>query len=71
MKYIKEYNSFQLNEGDNVIIHYWYNNMITPVQIVSKKGNKYLVSHDVDGSKINNAPNELVSKSDIIDNYRI
>lgn len=71
MKYIKEYNSFQPKEGDKVLIHYWYQNIITPVIIVSKKGNKYLVSHDIDESKIHNAPNELVSKSDIIDNYRL
>ena len=71
MKYIKEYNSFKLNEGDTVLIHYWYNNMVCPVKVISKKGRKFLVSHDVDGSKIRNAPDELVSKEDIIDTHRI
>lgn len=71
MKYIKEYNNFQINEGDKVLIHYWYKNIVTPVVVLSKKGNKFLVSHDVDGSKIHNAPNELISKGDIIDNYRL
>jgi len=44
--------------------------MVTPVRILEKKGNKYLVSHNNDHSKIKNAPNEYVSKSDIIDLFK-
>ena len=71
MKYIKEYNSFNLEPGSKVIIHYWYNNMITPIEIIKKEGRKYLVSHNIDESKIHNAPNEYIKISDIIDNYRL
>lgn len=69
MIYITEFNSFYKN-NNIVLIHYWYNHMVTPVRILEKKGNKYLVSHNNDHSKIKNAPNEYVSKSDIIDLFK-
>jgi hypothetical protein len=69
MKFIAEFKSFY-KEKDIVLIHYWYNHMITPVRIIEKKGNKFLVSHDVEKSKIKNAPEELISTNDIIDIYR-
>lgn len=69
MNYIFEFNSFY-KDGDIVLIEYWYNHMITPVTIVERKGNKFLISHQNDFSKIKNAPNELISKSDIIDRFR-
>jgi len=40
--------------------------MVTPVKILEKVGRKYLVSHKVSESKIQNAPNETIKKSDII-----
>jgi hypothetical protein len=70
MKYILEFNSFY-KEGDVVIIEYWYNDMLTPViivDVISKQ--KFLVSHDVQGSHIKNAPDEVIKKSDIIDIHR-
>jgi hypothetical protein len=70
MKYILEFKSFY-NEGDIVLIEYWYNDMETPVKILEKVGNKYLVSHNVEQSKIKNAPDELISKKDIISHWRI
>ena len=69
MKFILEYKSFY-NVDDVVIIHYWYNNMITPVKIIEKRGGKYLVSHNISESKIKNAPNELLKLGDIISLYR-
>ena len=69
MKYILEFKSFY-NEGDIVLIEYWYNDMETPVKILEKVGNKYLVSHNVEQSKIKNAPDEMISKKDIIAPWR-
>lgn len=66
MNYILEYKSFY-NIGDIVYIEYWYDKMITPVKIIKKQGRKFLVSHYVDKSKIKNAPNQLITKSMIID----
>ena len=40
--------------------------MITAVKIKEKQGNKYLVSHLVKESKIQNAPDELITSSKII-----
>ena len=70
MKFILEYKSF-FQEGDIVLIEYWYNHMVTPVKILEKKGRKYLVSHNISESKIQNAPNETIKKSDIISISRI
>ena len=69
MKYILEYKSF-FKEGDKVLIEYWYNHMVTPVKILEKNGKKYLVSHNVSESKIPNAPDELIKRSDIISIFR-
>ena len=69
MKFILEYKSFY-KPDDVVIIEYWYNSMITPVKILEKKGNKFLVSHNVSDSKIKNAPDELIKSSKIISIYR-
>jgi hypothetical protein len=69
MKYILEFKSFY-NEGDIVLIEYWYNDMETPVKILEKVGNKYLVSHNVEQSKIKNAPDEMILKKDIIAPWR-
>lgn len=71
MKYLKSINEkFSYNQDDLILIHYWYDNMIVPVKIVEKIGNKYKVSHNVSESKIQNAPDEIIYKHDIIDLYR-
>jgi hypothetical protein len=69
MNFILEFKSFY-KSGDVVLIKYWYNRMVTPVRIVEKKGNKFLISHDVESSKIRNAPDELIKNSEIISPYR-
>jgi hypothetical protein len=69
MKFILEYKSF-FQEGDIVLIEYWYNHMVTPVKILEKKGRKYLVSHNISESKIQNAPDEMIKRSDIISIFR-
>jgi hypothetical protein len=70
MKFLLEFNSFY-NEGDIVLIEYWYNDMITPVRVIEKVSKvSYKVSHDVPSSKIQNAPDEIIKKGDIIDKLR-
>lgn len=69
MKFILEYKSYY-KVDDIVLIKYWYNRMITPVKIIDKKGNKFIISHDVPESRIKNAPNELIKSSDIISIFR-
>lgn len=70
MKYICEFAS-HYNIGDIVLIEYWYNDMIVPVKIMDKIGRKYKISHNIEQSKIKNAPDELVSSNDIIDKYKV
>ena len=69
MRHLLEYKSY-FNEGDVVLIEYWYNNMVTPVKIIEKVKRKYKVSHNCEDSKIKNAPYELIGGRDIIDHYR-
>lgn len=69
MKFILEYKKW-LGIGDIVWIEYWYEDILTPCKVVEKKGNKYLVTHNIEESKIRNAPDEWVKSSDIIDIYR-
>ena len=67
MKFLLEFKSF-LKEGDNVLIEYWYNDMVTPVKILEKLSKvSYKVSHNVPNSKIYNAPDEIIKSTDIID----
>lgn len=66
--YILEHSSYY-RPGDIILIEYWYNNMITPVKIVDKIGRKYLISHNIKESKIFNAPDEIIPRSDIIDKF--
>jgi hypothetical protein len=70
MVHILEYGSY-FKDGDVVVIEYWYNGMLTPVKIVGAKKGSFLVSHDVEQSKIRNAPDEWVRKSDVIDKYQL
>lgn len=69
MNYINEYSQFY-KSGDVVLVEYWYNHMLTPVTIIERKGNKFLVSHNNQFSKIKNAPDELVKTSDILVKYQ-
>ena len=70
MKFLLEFKSFY-NEGDIVLIEYWYNDMITPCLIVEKVSKmSYKVSHNVPNSQIQNAPDEIIKKGDIIDKAR-
>jgi hypothetical protein len=67
------YNEFKkesFNIGDKVLIEFWYKDIITPVKILEKKGKKYLVSHNIEESKLKNAPDEWIKSIDIIDFLR-
>lgn len=67
MKFLFEFKSFY-KEGDIVLIEYWYNDMISPVRVIEVISNRsYKVSHNVEDSKIFNAPDEIIKSSDIID----
>lgn len=70
MKFLLEFKEFY-KVGDLVLIEYWYNDMITPVKIVEQVSKqKFKVSHNIEASKIQNAPDEIIKKSDIIDSYK-
>ena len=65
MNFITEYSKFY-KEGDIVYIEYWYNGMVTPVKIKEKKASKFLISHSIPNSKIQNAPDEIIKANRII-----
>jgi len=82
MKFILEFKSFKpdYKVGDQVLIEYWYldeencpsklyNNLkTTPVKIIEQVSKyKFKVSHNIENSKIKNAPDEIINKNDIID----
>jgi hypothetical protein len=70
MKFLLEYKSF-FNEGDIILIEYWYNDMITPCKVIEQVSKRsFKVSHNIDESSIKNAPDEIIKSSDIIDIYR-
>ena len=70
MKFILEYKAFY-KEGDIVLTEYWYNDMITPVRIIEKVSkSRFKVSHDVEGSAIRNAPDEVIKTSEILDKHK-
>jgi hypothetical protein len=69
MKFLLEFKS-HYKIGDIVIIEYWYNDMLTTCRIVDIIGRKYKVTHNIEGSKIKNAPDEILKSSDIIDIVR-
>lgn len=74
MKHILEYKSFY-KEGDIILVEYWYHsdsvNIITPVKILEKLSKvSFRVSHNVEGSEIKNAPDEVIKTKDILDIYR-
>jgi hypothetical protein len=67
MQFIVEFKSFY-KVGDVVLIEYWYNDMLTPVKIVEQTSPRsFKVSHNIQNSKIFNAPDEIIKTSDIID----
>jgi hypothetical protein len=70
MKFILEYKSYY-KENQIVLVEYWYNHMITPVIIEKISGKKATISHNIEQSKIKNAPKETIRLTDIIDNYRL
>jgi hypothetical protein len=70
MKFILEFKSFY-NVGDIVLVEYWYNDMITPVKIVEKVSkSSYKITHNIPQSKIQNAPDEIIKSSNILDKLR-
>jgi len=84
MKFILEFKSYKpvYEIGDVVLIEYWYSDRedcspylykalpYTPVRIVDKNKNSFKVTHNTPESKIQNAPEQTIKKSDIIDFYR-
>ena len=70
MKFIVEFKSFY-KVDDIVLIEYWWDDMITPVKILEQMSPRTLkISHNIPQSKINNAPDEIIKTSDIIDYVR-
>lgn len=69
MKYLLEKKDYY-KIGDLVLVEYWYNEIITVVKIIEIIGRKYKVTHNIEQSKIFNAPDEVIKYSDIIDNYK-
>lgn len=70
MRFLFEFKDYY-KEGDIVLIEYWYNDMITPVKIIEKVKHSYKITHNIPDSKIQNAPDETIKSSDIIDKYRL
>lgn len=66
MNFLFEFKSFY-KEGDVVLIQYWYNDMITPVRIIEKNKRSYKITHNITQSRIQNAPDETIKSSDIIE----
>lgn len=67
MKFILEFKNHSYKVDDIILIEYWYNGMITPCKILAKNKNKFQISHNISESKIQNAPDEWIRPSDIID----
>lgn len=68
MNFLLEFKNYY-NEGDVVLIEYWYNGMVTPVKILEKNKRSYKISHNIPESQIFNAPDEIIKSSDIIDHF--
>lgn len=67
MQFIVEFNQFY-KVGDVVLIEYWWNDMLTPVEIVEQTSKKsFKVTHNISQSKIKMAPDEIIHTGDIID----
>ncbi len=70
MRLLLEFNSFRYEIGTIVLVKYWYNEMVTPVKIIEKKGGYITISHNIKESKIWNAPDQKIKSTQIIDVYR-
>ena len=66
----KKYNSASYKVGDYILIEYWFQDLLTPVKIVDKQGRTYKVTHNIEESEIQNAPDEKITKGDIVSHYR-
>lgn len=66
----KKYNTKTFKVDDYVLMEYWYNDILTPVKIIDKTGRTYLVSHNIEESEIQNAPDEKITKERIVDHFR-
>jgi hypothetical protein len=67
MKFILEFKSFY-KVGDIVLIEYWYDDTITKVKVLEQLSpRRFKVTHNIPESKIQNAPDEIIKTSDIID----
>lgn len=60
-----------MNKEDIYYIEYWYEDddffLLTPVRVKEKINNrKYLITHNVKGSYIQNAPDEIVNKNQLL-----
>jgi hypothetical protein len=66
MKFIIERKNYY-DVGNIVLIEYWYDDMLTPVKILEKVGRSYKITHNIPNSKIQNAPDEIIKSSDILD----
>jgi len=64
-----EFKKDNFKQGDVVLIEYWYKNILTPVLIKEKIKRKFKVSHSLEQSQIQNAPDEIIKKEDIVDFY--
>lgn len=70
MQFIVEFKSFY-KVGDVILIEYWYNDIITPVKIIEQTSSRsFKVTHNINQSKIFNAPDEIIKTTDIIDVFR-
>lgn len=65
-----KYNINTFKEGDIVLIEYWYNDILLPVEIIEKKGRKYRISFNIEDNILKGAPEEIIKKEQIVDHYR-
>jgi hypothetical protein len=70
MKILETFKEFNFKESDKVLVHYWWNHMITPVIILKKEKNRFLISHNIEESKISNAPEQWIKSYEIIDFFK-
>ena len=65
----KKYNSKKYDKDDYVLMEYWWKDIITPVKILEKNHGSFKVTHNIPDSELQNAPDEIIKKGDIIDFY--
>jgi len=72
IEYITEkyQNTKSYSVGDKVFIRYDITGDIVPVKIVKKLSiNNFIVSHNIEGSHLFNAPNHAITLQDIVGGY--